>query len=78
MNMRLLGARTLKEIVPSMVDARSISNHSVAVPEDRLYGSNCESFRVIRSNQLLNRFSDLDEGLSGARAVGITKSKAKL
>lgn len=42
MNMRLLGARTLKQVVPAMVDASSISNHSVSVPEDRLFGANCQ------------------------------------
>jgi len=45
MNMRLLGARTLKDVVPAMVDARSISNHSVPVPEDRLFGNNYEALR---------------------------------
>ncbi|KAF8320336.1 hypothetical protein DL93DRAFT_1831592 [Clavulina sp. PMI_390] len=45
MNMRLLGARNLKEVVPSMVDANSISNHSVSVPEDRLYGTNYEGLK---------------------------------
>jgi len=45
MNMRLLGARTLKEIVPSMVDASNIHNHLVAVPVDRLYESNYESMQ---------------------------------
>lgn len=42
MNMRLLGARNLKEVVPEMVDASSIHSHTVAVPGDRLYESNCE------------------------------------
>ncbi len=41
MNMRLLGARTLKEVVPEMVDASSLQSHIVAVPGDRLYDSNC-------------------------------------
>lgn len=42
MNMRLLGARNLKEIIPAMVDASSLHSHVVAVPGDRLYDSNCE------------------------------------
>ena len=42
MNMRLIGARNLKEIVPEMVDASSIQSHIVAVPGDRLYDSNCK------------------------------------
>jgi L-lactate dehydrogenase (cytochrome) len=41
MNMRLLGARTLKEVVPEMVDATNIGLHMVAVPSDRLYEANC-------------------------------------
>lgn len=45
MNMRLLGAPTLKDVVPAMVDASSLSNHSVSVPEDRLFGVNYESLR---------------------------------
>lgn len=42
MNMRLLGAPTLKDVVPEMVDASSITAHVVAVPGDRLYESNCK------------------------------------
>lgn len=42
MSMRLLGARTVKELVPEMVDASSIHQHIVSVPTDRLYESNCE------------------------------------
>ena len=42
MNMRLLGAKTIKDIVPEMVDASSLQSHIVAVPGDRLYDSNCE------------------------------------
>lgn len=41
MNMRLLGAPTLKDVVPSMVDASNIHTHIVAVPGDRLYETNC-------------------------------------
>lgn len=41
MNMRLLGARSLKEIVPAMLDTSSIKSHHVSVPEDRLYNLNC-------------------------------------
>lgn len=42
MNMRLLGAPTLKDVVPDMVDVGSISQHVVAVPGDRLYDANCK------------------------------------
>lgn len=41
MNMRLLGAKTIKDVVPSMVDASNIHSHIVAVPSDRLYEQNC-------------------------------------
>jgi hypothetical protein len=41
--MRLLGARALKEVVPSIVDASSISSHAVTVPSDRLYEGNCKA-----------------------------------
>lgn len=40
MNMRLLGARTLKEVVPEMVDASNLQSH-IVVPRDDLYGNNC-------------------------------------
>lgn len=41
MNMRLLGARNLKDIVPDMVDASNIHLHTVPVPNDNLYDTNC-------------------------------------
>ena len=41
MNMRLLGARTLREVVPEMVDASNIHAHIASVPADRLYDENC-------------------------------------
>ena len=44
MNMRLLGSRTVKEIVPDMVDASNIHMHTVPVPVDNLYEGNCASF----------------------------------
>ena len=42
MNMRLLGARTLDEVVPEMLDTASLSSHVVAVPGDALYNTNCK------------------------------------
>ncbi|KAG5220259.1 FMN-dependent dehydrogenase-domain-containing protein [Salix suchowensis] len=48
MNLRLLGAPTLKDVVPSMVDASSLSNHLVAVPDDRLYMTNYETLQTAR------------------------------
>lgn len=41
MNLRLLGAPTLKNVVPEMVDTSNLSSHIVSVPDDRLYVSNC-------------------------------------
>lgn len=37
MNMRLLGARTLDELVPEMVDATALTQHTVLSPQDNLY-----------------------------------------
>ncbi|KAG6813297.1 hypothetical protein H0H92_012452 [Tricholoma furcatifolium] len=55
MNMRLLGARTLKEVVPSMVDASNIHSHIVAVPGDRLYDSNYESLQHATLRTIKNK-----------------------
>ncbi|KAH9944578.1 FMN-dependent dehydrogenase-domain-containing protein [Amylocystis lapponica] len=55
MNMRLLGARTIKEIVPEMVDAGSIHSHIVSVPDDRLYHSNYESMQSVRLRELKSK-----------------------
>lgn len=42
MNMRLLGARTIDEIVPELVDASSLSSHFVQTPQDNLFNNTCE------------------------------------
>lgn len=42
MNMRLLGARTIDELVPEMVDASALSQHIVTVPQDNLFSATCE------------------------------------
>ncbi|KAI0741097.1 FMN-dependent dehydrogenase-domain-containing protein [Earliella scabrosa] len=55
MNMRLIGARNLKEIVPEMVDASSIQSHIVAVPGDRLYDSNYESMQHARLREIKSK-----------------------
>jgi len=52
MNMRLLGAPTLKDVVSDMVDVGSIHQHVVAVPGDRLYDSNYESMQSVRLREL--------------------------
>lgn len=43
MNMRLLGARTLDELVPEMVDASALTSHFVSTPQDNLFNSTCKS-----------------------------------
>lgn len=48
MNMRLIGATSIKDINPDMVDARNISSHIAAIPGDRLYDSNCKPIFVER------------------------------
>lgn len=42
MNMRLLGAQTLGDIKPEMVDASAVGMHSSSVPGDRMFDQNCE------------------------------------
>ena len=41
MNLRLLGAKTIKDLVPEMVDASNVHSHLVTVPRDQLYEANC-------------------------------------
>ncbi|KAI0000958.1 FMN-dependent dehydrogenase-domain-containing protein [Russula vinacea] len=48
MNLRLLGARTIKDVVPAMVDASNIHSHLVAVPHDQLYDANYENMQHAR------------------------------
>ncbi|KAK7036435.1 hypothetical protein VNI00_011632 [Paramarasmius palmivorus] len=48
MNMRLIGAPTIKDIVPEMVDASNLSSHIVSVPQDNLYISNYEIMRYAK------------------------------
>ena len=42
MNMRLLGARTINDLVPEMVDASALSQHIVTVPQDNLFQATCK------------------------------------
>ncbi|PIL33511.1 hypothetical protein GSI_04134 [Ganoderma sinense ZZ0214-1] len=56
MNMRLIGARSLKEIVPEMVDASSLKSHIVPVPGDRLFDSNYESMQHARLREVKSKF----------------------
>lgn len=71
MNMRLLGAPTIKDVVPSMVDANSLSIHTASVPEDRLYGGNCAYISQIpQVVQLLIDCPSVDESLHSAQILG--------
>jgi len=45
MNMRLIGARSIKDIHRDMVDTSSLSSHTGAIPSDKLYDSNYESMQ---------------------------------
>lgn len=44
MGMRLLGARTIDELTPDMVDAGSIHAHVGETPVDNLYNAACACF----------------------------------
>ena len=46
MNMRLLGARTIEDLKPEMVDARALNQHIVTVPQDNLFQQTCKSLLV--------------------------------
>ncbi|KAI6046347.1 FMN-dependent dehydrogenase-domain-containing protein [Pisolithus marmoratus] len=52
MNLRLLGARTITEIVPEMVDASNIHTHVVPVPMDNLYEGNYEKLLGARLQEV--------------------------
>jgi len=74
MNLRLLGAPTIKDVVPAMVDATNIHSHLVAVPHDQLYDANCTCFvslTCVRIN------CPLDENMQHARLRDV-KAKTKL
>ncbi|KAJ7793586.1 FMN-dependent dehydrogenase-domain-containing protein [Mycena olivaceomarginata] len=51
MNLRLLGARTLKDIVPEMVDASNLQSH-IVVPRDDLYSNNYDSMKYAKLKEL--------------------------
>ncbi|KAG9008676.1 hypothetical protein FRB90_008778 [Tulasnella sp. 427] len=73
MNMRLIGARNLSEVVPSMVDASSLNLHVTTVPEDRLYRGNYEAMRgaaLLAQYVPLMFVAGLTEGQSPSPAPG--------
>ncbi|KAJ7368696.1 FMN-dependent dehydrogenase-domain-containing protein [Mycena albidolilacea] len=47
MNLRLLGAHTLKDIVPEMVDASNLQSY-IVVPRDDLYSNNYDSMKYAK------------------------------
>ncbi|KAK0486161.1 FMN-dependent dehydrogenase-domain-containing protein [Armillaria novae-zelandiae] len=48
MNMRLLGAPTLRNVVPEMVDISNLRSHTVSVPDDRLFAGNYQSLETAK------------------------------
>ncbi|KAH6914012.1 cytochrome b2 [Coprinopsis sp. MPI-PUGE-AT-0042] len=52
MNMRLLGAPTIKDIRRDMVDASNLKSHVAIVPGDRLYDTNYESMQSVKLQDL--------------------------
>jgi L-lactate dehydrogenase (cytochrome) len=75
MNLRLLGAQTIRDVVPAMVDTSNIHTHLVAVPPDQLYDSNCTGFaEPVGTN---TEFFFSDQSMQHARLRDI-KAKTKL
>jgi len=50
--MRLLGATSIANVTPDMVDASNISSHVAAIPGDRLYDTNYESMQHARLREV--------------------------
>ena len=71
MNLRLLGAPTLKDVVPAMVDASNIHNHSVAVPDDRLYQQNCTLTCHIQDHSPFIHSLSVDESMQHVALKGL-------
>ncbi|KAF8806582.1 hypothetical protein BYT27DRAFT_7101926 [Phlegmacium glaucopus] len=55
MNMRLIGAPTIKDICRDMVDVSSLSSHIGAIPNDKLYDSNYESMQHAKLRELKSK-----------------------
>ncbi|KAH8913844.1 hypothetical protein BT69DRAFT_1358318 [Atractiella rhizophila] len=49
MNMRLIGARNIEELVPDMIDTRNIGARSVDSVPDHLYNANYEPLELVKS-----------------------------
>ncbi|PPQ63026.1 hypothetical protein CVT24_005972 [Panaeolus cyanescens] len=52
MNMRLLGARSIEELGPDLVDSSNITSHAAAVPSDRLFEGNYETLQSARLKEV--------------------------
>ncbi|THG97543.1 hypothetical protein EW026_g4476 [Hermanssonia centrifuga] len=48
MNMRLLGARTIDDLCPEMVDAGALGQHIVTVPQDNLFNSTYQPLQITK------------------------------
>ncbi|KAF7792747.1 hypothetical protein EIP86_003845 [Pleurotus ostreatoroseus] len=48
MNMRLLGARTIDDLVPEMVDASALNQHIVPVPTDHLFEQTYQPLQITK------------------------------
>lgn len=74
MNLRLVGATSIKDVSRDMVDYSNLSSHVVAVPGDRLYDTNCPCIHFVPLDS-----ADLciliDESMQTAR---LKEVKAKL
>ncbi|KAF5321049.1 hypothetical protein D9619_001671 [Psilocybe cf. subviscida] len=55
MNMRLIGAETIKDITPDMVDCSNIGSHIAAIPEDRLYDANYETLQHAKLREIKSK-----------------------
>ncbi|KAH9485579.1 Cytochrome b2, mitochondrial [Psilocybe cubensis] len=55
MNMRLIGAKSIQDITPDMVDATNISSHIASTPTDRLYDSNYESMQHAKLREIKSK-----------------------
>ncbi|KAF7312632.1 Glyoxylate dehydrogenase [Mycena indigotica] len=53
MNMRLLGAKTIADVVPAMVDTGSLKSHVVMTPEDNLFRDTYQPLGLAKFKALL-------------------------
>ena len=58
MNMRLLGARTIDDLCPEMVDHHALNQHIVSVPQDNLFLNTCKLLLLLSAKSPTNNKSD--------------------